>query len=387
MQRMVQHTGDARLDIAVIGGGLCGLALARNLRRHGREVSVFEARTRLGGRIEADRDGHDLGAAWFWPETQPLMQQLVRELGLRHRAQHEHGRALLATAADLAAEPIELGAVQSGARTMEGGMGRLVDALAQDMPGDRLHLGYVLTAVRARTGCVELHFLCGGRLHIVTASRVVLALPPRLVAERVRFEPPLSPTVRRALLRTPTWMATEAKVVVSFEEASWRDAGYSGNAFVCHDDAVLDELFDACDARGESAALGGFVALSPAERGRCRYELPSLIRAQAYRDWSTETFTCSLRDRREPAGESERALYGAPELRRARWEERLFFGGSETSEIEGGYLEGALHAAARITRELTRLDNAPAQTVVGSHKPAPTERVEPYWARPAMLIA
>jgi monoamine oxidase len=57
------------LNVAIVGGGLCGLALARNLQRRGREFAVFEARNRLGGRIftapGAGGGGIDLGAGWF----------------------------------------------------------------------------------------------------------------------------------------------------------------------------------------------------------------------------------------------------------------------------------------------------------------------------------
>lgn len=39
------------LDTAIVGGGLCGLTLARGMREQNRSFAVYEARNRLGGRI------------------------------------------------------------------------------------------------------------------------------------------------------------------------------------------------------------------------------------------------------------------------------------------------------------------------------------------------
>ena len=62
------------LDTAIIGGGLCGLTLARYLHGQGKEFALFEARARLGGRIYTVTDKKsglaiDLGPTWFWPDA------------------------------------------------------------------------------------------------------------------------------------------------------------------------------------------------------------------------------------------------------------------------------------------------------------------------------
>ena len=87
------------LDTAIIGGGLCGVALARYLHGQGREFSLFEARSRLGGRICTVTDkksglAMDLGPTWFWPDRQPLMVQLVADLKLQDFLQHDEGIVL-----------------------------------------------------------------------------------------------------------------------------------------------------------------------------------------------------------------------------------------------------------------------------------------------------
>ena len=44
-----------KTDVAIIGAGLAGLALAYDLHQSGCDVQIFEARPRPGGRIEALR--------------------------------------------------------------------------------------------------------------------------------------------------------------------------------------------------------------------------------------------------------------------------------------------------------------------------------------------
>ena len=86
------------LDVAIVGGGLCGLALAHSLQARGRDWRLFEARDRLGGRVltatAADGTPVDLGATWFWPDTQPAIARLVDDLGLRSFDQLDDGRVL-----------------------------------------------------------------------------------------------------------------------------------------------------------------------------------------------------------------------------------------------------------------------------------------------------
>lgn len=53
--------------IAIIGGGIAGLAAAEMLSKHGQDYALYEARERLGGRIKTNRDGltpYDMGASW-----------------------------------------------------------------------------------------------------------------------------------------------------------------------------------------------------------------------------------------------------------------------------------------------------------------------------------
>ncbi len=79
-------SNSARARVAVIGGGISGLAAAHQLRKlnSNLDVQVFEAGTRLGGVIQTtEKDGFLIeGAADNFITTTPSALQLCRELGL-----------------------------------------------------------------------------------------------------------------------------------------------------------------------------------------------------------------------------------------------------------------------------------------------------------------
>ncbi|MEV6771226.1 FAD-dependent oxidoreductase [Nocardia sp. NPDC051030] len=70
------------LRVLVVGAGIAGLAAAQSLRRLGHEVTVVEARDRIGGRIWTDDDGVDLGAHWIHGTEGNPLTELVERLEL-----------------------------------------------------------------------------------------------------------------------------------------------------------------------------------------------------------------------------------------------------------------------------------------------------------------
>ncbi len=368
------------LEIAIIGGGLCGLALANSLKAQGVSFAVFEARSRLGGRIHtihARNNGLalDMGAAWFWPQTQPRITRLIDDLGLASFPQHDTGTLLSLNDADAKPAPLELEDLHSGARRIEGGAGALIQALGARLPAETLHMDHILTRLADRGGHVELSFRHGSKNPVVLARQVVLALPPRVAEERLEFDPPLNGQLRESLRETPTWMAGNAKALAAYggadgmdaggidRAAFWREDGLSGNAVAGHPRAVLGEVHDACDALGARAALSAFFALPVSVRGAFRLGLPLLVRSQLaqlfgpraqeaeirIQDWAEETWTCATLD--QESGE-EHPAYGNRLLQTPAWNGQLHFGGSETAAFGGGYMEGALEAAGRLRKEI-----------------------------------
>ena len=74
--------GEAKVKIGVVGAGISGLRVAQLLEKDGHEVSVFEARHRIGGRIHTTDLGfgatYEAGGEWL-DADQPRIRALVEQ--------------------------------------------------------------------------------------------------------------------------------------------------------------------------------------------------------------------------------------------------------------------------------------------------------------------
>ena len=210
-------------SIAIIGAGVSGLYAASLLTEKGYDVTVFEARDRIGGRV-LSQDGFDLGPTWYWPETETTITQLIERLGLPTFSQHTSGDLILERQFGV----IERHTLPPGhivpSMRLVGGMASLTTALASTLLAGTIQLESTVTSIQQAEDeiLVELE---GGQT--TAFEHVILAIPPRLVS-RISFHPELSETTKSKLADTPTWMAGQAKVLAVYDRPFWRDNGLSG---------------------------------------------------------------------------------------------------------------------------------------------------------------
>ncbi|WP_371059950.1 flavin monoamine oxidase family protein [Rhodosalinus sp. 5P4] len=337
--------------VAIVGGGLSGVALAARLAHAGIAFRVFEAGQRFGGRIAAlDAPGGrvDLGPSWFWP-GQPRLAQLIADLGLRAFPQHSEGEICLEDARGRVHRGAGFASMQ-GALRIDGGTVAVIDGLVARLPADRLHLDSPVRGVERDAGIV----LADGRR--VMARHVVLALPPRLAAG-LRFEPGLPGDVLHRLDAIPTWMAGHGKFVAVYDRPFWREAGLSGDAMSRH--GPLAEIHDASGADGRPAALFGFLGVPAAQRFENARQIEDAALGQLSRifgsaaaspvltslkDWAFDPLAATGQDHVPPQGHP---AYGLPAGATDLWGGRLHFAVTETAPEMGGLMEGALASAER----------------------------------------
>ena len=355
--------------VIIIGAGLSGLRAASLLINKGVECVVLETRERIGGRVlsesirGSDLAKIDLGPTWFWPDVEPIITRIVKELDLPAFLQHTEGALLYEQAVNATPQRHVLpqGAVQRSFR-LHGGVKALIDAVYDTLPSGTVHLNTTVKAIRMnQEGEVTVEAEEHGRKNEWQAEEVILAMPPRLVARSIEFSPALPEELMQSLLEKPTWMAGQAKAVAVYDRPFWREMGLSGQ--VTSWAGPLQEIHDASPAEGEGA-LFGFFGMPAAERKELGEDkvldlvleqLTRLFGSQAgsptslqYKDWSADPYTAVKEDADPLLDFPEYGPLGHAGI----WEQKILFAGTETAPESGGHLEGALWSAEHVVSRL-----------------------------------
>ncbi len=356
--------------VLIVGGGLSGLHLASRCQQHGLEFQLVEARTRLGGRIldhqvtHAGRTAHfDLGPAWHWP-GQPRIAELAARLKLASFQQYARGTVSYEDEKGQVFRGRGFSSMQ-GACRLVGGVGSLIRALAAEIDIKRVRLCTRATAVRCHGEVLETVLESDhGSNELFDSEFVVLAVPPRVIAETINLDTILGEDELQAMRMIPTWMAGHAKIVAVYRQAFWRAAGLSGDASSRRGPMV--EIHDASPQQDGPYGLFGFVGV-PAEirsgQGEAliehaRIQLGRIFGEAALdpinislQDWATEKETASSLDA-VPMGHHPE--YGLPPELMGLCKGRLIMASTEAATEFGGYLEGALGAADSALNQILR---------------------------------
>ncbi|WP_394750823.1 flavin monoamine oxidase family protein [Spongiimicrobium salis] len=340
----------------IVGAGLSGLTAGYTLyNQNERDFTILEARNRIGGRIHTHQ-GIDLGATWFQNYHEHLVD-LANTLNINSFPQYAKGTGILTYSPTAPAHYFESDPNGPSAYRFAGGSISLLNRLAEPLEKNMV-LGAVVHAITATSTGVsittqEQHY---------TAEKVIVTLPPQL-ASCIAYTPLLPPSLQYAMENTHTWMGNAIKVGLTFEQAFWREKGYSG--IIMGQVGPTTELYDHSNALDTSFALMGFV------NEQMRYENPEkrkelilghleehfgkeVRQYHSYeeKDWSEDPFTFPEKFK----GTYHMPQYGNPVFQSPYFNEKLWFCGAETSPIHGGYMDGAVYSGRSVVKKLLATD-------------------------------
>ncbi len=354
-------------DIFIAGAGLSGLALATALKQKNTSFLLADARERVGGRILSVDASHnrqsvsvaDMGPSWIWP-GQPRIATLLDQLGIEVFEQYSSGLLVYEDESGQIRRDVDY-STMAGSLRVKGGLGRLTRELAAQLPAESLQLSHRVTRLRRHKDGYEIELEHATGKLTVQANKVVLAIPPRVIAASIDFDPPLPEQVMKDLQATPTWMAGHAKFFALYERPFWRDAGLSGDGISRR--GPLMEIHDASADGSDYGALFGFVGIpadSPARRKArllddATQQLQRMFGPAAanpldaiVKDWAEDIETATPADN----ATTHHPQYGTSAAIAAVADKGLLFASTEMASQFGGFVEGALEASQTALQQL-----------------------------------
>ncbi len=341
-------------DITIIGAGVSGLTAAYLLKQKGITAHILEARDRVGGRTHSVKsfNAHlDLGAAWIWPHHHNV-SELVKELGIKTYPQYETGYALYETPNDVQAFMPQ---GTNYPQRFPNGTQEISLRLAEKLKG-QIRLGARVKHIEHHSEFISIALDTGETLQ---TQKLILAMPPRVIASTITFTPELPEALKKAQQQTHTWMGNSAKALITFEKPFWREKRLSG--FAMSYVGPLGELHDNSPEDTSNGVIKGFFAGMQSYQGSLEQRKDAVIKqlvrlygseAQGYLEyhdyawWQTDLSSAA----KDHIPLREHPTYGNSEFSKSYWDEKLFFAGAETAAEQGGYLDGAVEAAKRVAR-------------------------------------
>lgn len=349
-------------NIIIIGAGLTGLTLAYYLKKHQIDVTIVEARNRLGGRIFTKKNPNstniELGATWLHKQYVQLLH-LLHELKIQIFEQEMGNYAIYEIYPDSDFEIVPLPDADDPSFRIKNGTDQIIKKLVSKIDPGQIYTGQVIRTIEK----TEDFIAARSDTHIFKASAIISTLPPLLFAQSIQVSPSLPDELIKIAKKTHTWMGDSIKVGLSFDQKLWVRKNLSGTIF--SNIGPINEMYDHSNFEDTLFALKGF--LNETYSNLVKKERLKLILDQLekyygkqvnnflnYEEmvWKNEPFTAiASSEYLMPHQNNGHAVYQKSYLKNS-----LFIAGTETSNSYGGYMEGAVNSAKFTYNQLNKMN-------------------------------
>lgn len=351
-------------DVIIIGAGLSGLSTAYQLKKAGINFKILEAQSRLGGRIETIYGKQDtpmeMGATWFGEEHLNLIQ-LLTELNIGYFEQHTEGISLFETMSFEPPQQYFVPANSQSAYRIKGGTFSIIDALYQRIGKENVILNTEVNCIIVEGNKIKIIDSLG---NIYFSKQVIIALPPKVANDMIKFTPNLPEGINQIMKKTQTWMSGSVKFSVEYKKAFWKDNGFSGSIF--SQSGLATEIYDHSNYENTKFSLKGFLNGSAYHYTHAERKEKVITQLKHYFGAEVENFE-NYNDKiwdnkyiqpKEDIFLSPHFNNGHAVYEDSYMNGSLFFTGTETSNTFSGYMEGAIISSNTLSKRVAKILSA-----------------------------
>lgn len=351
-------------DVIIIGAGLSGLSTAYQLKKAGINFKILEAQSRLGGRIETIYGKQDtpmeMGATWFGEEHLNLIQ-LLTELNIGYFEQHTEGISLFETMSFEPPQQYFVPANSQSAYRIKGGTFSIIDALYQRIGKENIILNTEVNCIIVEGNKIKIVDSLG---NIYFSKQVIIALPPKVANDMIKFTPNLPEGINQIMKKTQTWMSSSVKFSVEYKKAFWKENGFSGSIF--SQSGLATEIYDHSNYENTKFSLKGFLNGSAYHYTHAERKEKVITQLKHYFGAEVEKFE-SYNDKiwDNKYIQPKEDIFLSPHFNNghAVYEDSymngcLFFTGTETLNTFSGYMEGAIISSNTVSKRVAKILSA-----------------------------
>lgn len=281
---------------------------------------------------------------------------LTSELGLTKFSQYSGGISFFQTKSFEPPQKFFVPPAEKPSYRIAGGTQKIIDALVEKLDKEQIHLNKKVSGIRETEHNTLSIEIADGT--IMTADRIVICIPPQLAAAGIQFTPTLPRNVIEILPNVQTWMAGALKFTLEYAEPFWRNEGYSGMLY-SHAGLVV-EMYDHTNFEESKFGFTGFLSSGASRFSqdvRKEYVLKQLSELFGSKILHPKTYVDKLwNDQFLISGDQiiqrPHQHNGDSSLQQTYFNDKLIFGGTESSLLFSGYMEGAVIAAKSVLNKL-----------------------------------